>query len=192
MDMANELKGRSVAILVADGFEQIEMTEPKKALEKAGAEVTIVSPAQGKVQGFSDKDMQKSDQFPVTGPLPQTRPESFDALMLPGGVQNPDKLRLIPEAVAFVRHFVEAGKPIAAICHGPWTLINAGGVRGRKMTSWPSLEADLRNAGAEWSDAPVIADRGLVTSRKPDDLPQFCAKMIETFAQKGRAQHKAA
>ncbi|MGO9135683.1 MAG: type 1 glutamine amidotransferase domain-containing protein [Methylovirgula sp.] len=190
--MANELKGRRVAILVADGFEQIEMTEPKKALEAAGAEVTIVSPAQGKVQGFSDKEMKKTDQFPVGGPLPQTRPESFDALMLPGGVQNPDKLRLIPEAVAFTKHFVEAGKPIAAICHGPWTLINAGAVSGRKMTSWPSLEADLRNAGAEWTDSPVIVDRGLVTSRKPDDLPQFCARMIEAFAQGAKPQNKAA
>jgi protease I len=184
--MANELKNRRVAILVADGFEQVEMTEPRKALEQAGADVTLVSSTQGKVQGFSDKEMKKSDQFTVDGQLPQTRPETFDALMLPGGVQNPDKLRLIPEAVAFVEHFVGAGKPIAAICHGPWTLINAGGVRGKKMTSWPSLEADLRNAGAEWSDSPVIVDRNLVTSRKPDDLPQFCAKMIEVFAAGGQ------
>lgn len=190
--MANELKGRRVAILVADGFEQIEMTEPKKALDAAGAETVIVSPAQGQVQGFSDAEMKKMDQFPVDGPLPQTRPESFDALMLPGGVQNPDKLRLIPEAVAFVKHFVEAGKPIAAICHGAWTLINAGGVRGHKMTSWPSLEADLRNAGADWTDASVIVDHGLVTSRKPADLPQFCPKMIETFAQPGAVRHHAA
>ncbi len=190
--MANELKGRRVAVLVADGVEQIELTEPKKALEAAGAEVTIVSPAQGKLQGFSDQKMEKTDTFTVDGPLPQTRPESFDALMLPGGVQNPDKLRLIPEAVAFVRHFVQAEKPIAAICHGPWTLINAGGVRGRRMTSWPSLEADLSNAGAEWSDAPVIVDRGLVTSRKPADLPQFCAKMIEEFGGSGGKRHAAA
>ncbi|HTJ02547.1 MAG TPA: type 1 glutamine amidotransferase domain-containing protein [Methylovirgula sp.] len=190
--MAKELKGRRVAILVADGFEQIEMTEPKKALDAAGAETVIVSPAQGKVQGFSDKEMKKADAFPVGGPLPQTRPENFDALVLPGGVMNPDKLRLIPEAVAFVQHFVEAGKPIAAICHGPWTLINASGVRGHKMTSWPSLESDLRNAGADWTDAPVIVDRMLVTSRKPADLPQFCAKMIETFAAADTMHHHAA
>lgn len=187
--MANELKGRHVAILVADGFEQVELTEPKKALEKAGAEVTIVSPANGKVQGF--EHMQKADSFPVDTPLAQARADSFDALMLPGGVHNPDKLRTVPEAVAFVRQFLQAGKPIAAICHGPWTLINAGGVKGKKMTSWPSLEADLRNAGAEWSDAPVILDHHLVTSRKPDDLPQFNAKMIELFAQKSGASHAA-
>lgn len=180
--MANELKGCRVAILVADGFEEVEMTEPRKALEEAGADVTLVSPAQGKVQAFSDKEMKKSNTFTVDGPLPYTRPETFDALMLPGGVQSPDKLRLIPEAIAFVEHFVGAAKPIAALCHGPWMLINAGGVRGKKMTSWPSLEMDLRNAGAQWSDAPVIVDRNLVTSRKPADLPQFCAKMIEAFA----------
>jgi protease I len=190
--MAKELSGRRVAILVADGFEQVEMTEPKKALEAAGAEISIVSPAQGKVQGFSDGEMKKADRFPVDGPLPQTRPETFDALMLPGGVMSPDKLRLIPEAVAFVKHFVEAGKPIAAICHGPWTLINASGVRGHKMTSWPSLETDLRNAGAEWTDAPVVVDGGLITSRKPADLPQFCAKMIEAFARADAMRHHAA
>lgn len=190
--MAKELKGRRVAILVADGFEQVEMTEPKKALEAAGAEIAIVSPAQGKVRGFDGPALKMADSFPVNGPLPQTLPESFDALVLPGGVINPDKLRMIPEAVAFVKHFVEAGKPIAAICHGPWTLINADGVRGHKMTSWPSLEADLRNAGAEWTDAPVVVDRMLVTSRKPADLPQFCAKMIETFAAADTMHHHAA
>jgi protease I len=187
--MANELKGRHIAILVADGFEQIEMTEPKKALEQAGADVKIVSPVATKVQGF--EHMKKADAFPVDTPLAQARADSFDALMLPGGVQNPDKLRTVPEAVSFVRHFVQAGKPIAAICHGPWTLINAGGVEGKKMTSWPSLETDLRNAGAEWSDVPVMVDNNLVTSRKPDDLPQFNAKMIELFAQKSGASHAA-
>ncbi|MGB8276767.1 MAG: type 1 glutamine amidotransferase domain-containing protein [Methylovirgula sp.] len=188
--MPNGLKGRRVAILATDGVEQIELTEPKKALEAAGAEVRVVSPAANKLQGC--KHGEKGDAILVDIPLAQARPENFDALVLPGGVQNADKLRLIPEAVAFVRHFVQAEKPIAAICHGPWTLINAGGVRGHKMTSWPSIEIDLRNAGAEWSDAPVIVDRGLVTSRKPADLPQFCAKMIEAFSRKSAERHAAA
>ncbi len=188
--MANELKSRRVAILATDGVEQIELTEPKKALEAASAEVKVVSPAANKLQGC--KHGEKGDAILVDIPLAQAQPETFDALVLPGGVQNPDKLRLMPEAIGFVRHFVQAGKPIAAICHGPWTLINADGVRGRKMTSWPSLEADLRNAGAEWTDAPVVVDHGLVTSRKPADLPQFCAKMIEAFSQKGAERHAAA
>jgi protease I len=181
--MANELQGRKVAVLATDGFEQVELTEPVKALKAAGAEVKIVSPKSGKIQGFNHHD--KGDQIAVDVELDAAGPDAFDALVLPGGVINPDALRMLPKAVAFVKHFVESKKPIAAICHGPWTLINAGGVKGRKMTSWPSLEVDLRNAGASWSDEPVVTDNGLVTSRKPDDLPQFNAKMIEEF-RKGR------
>ncbi|MDB5597155.1 MAG: putative intracellular protease, PFpI family protein [Hyphomicrobiales bacterium] len=177
--MGNQLDGHKVAILVTDGFEQVELTEPMKALKAEGAEVSVVSPKSGQIQGFQHHD--KGDKVKVDLDLASARPDEFDALMLPGGVINPDALRLEPMAIAFVKHFVDSKKPIAAICHGPWTLIDAGGVKGRKVTSWPSLQTDLRNAGAQWSDEPVIVDQGLVTSRKPDDLPQFNAKMIEEF-----------
>lgn len=175
------LKGKRVAILVAEGFEQVELTGPKEALDAAGAETKIVSPAKGQVQGWNHFD--KGDQFKVDVPLQRANAGEFDALLLPGGVANPDQLRMIPEAVAFVRAFFEAGKPVAAICHGPWVLIDAGVVRGRKVTSWPSLRTDLQNAGAEWSDQEVVTDRGLVTSRKPDDIPAFNRKVIEEFAE---------
>lgn len=188
--MANELKGRRVAILATDGVEQVELTRPRDALKSAGADVKVVSPAANRLQGYNHRE--KGDVIPVDVPLMQAQPQSFDALVLPGGVQNSDKLRLLPEAIAFVRYFVQTEKPIAAICHGPWLLIDAGGARGRKMTSWPSLEADLRNAGAEWSDAPVVVDHRLVTSRKPADLPQFCTKMIAAFGQGGAWRHAAA
>jgi protease I len=178
--MSQELEGCKVAILVAEGFEQSELTEPKTALEAAGARTSIVSPAKEKVQGWNHFD--KADKFNVDVALNQARPQEFDALLLPGGVVNPDQLRMMPEAVQFVREFFAAGKPVAAICHGPWTLIEADAVRGRKMTSWPSLKTDLKNAGAEWVDAEVMADRGLVTSRKPADIPAFNRKMIEEFA----------
>ena len=177
--MANELRGKRVAILVADGFEQMEMTEPRKALEEAGADARIVSPAEGQVKGWNTKDW--GDTFPVDVPLDRADPDQFDALVLPGGVMNPDKLRVNPKAVAFVRAFFDAGKPVAAICHGPWTLINAGAAHGRRMTSWPSLEADLRNAGVDWVNQEVVVDRGLVTSRNPHDLPAFNRKMVEEF-----------
>ena len=177
--MANELQGRRVAVLATDGFEQVELTKPVEALKQAGASVTVVSPKSGKIQGFNHHD--KGDAIPVDRTLDQTKPDEFDALLLPGGVINPDALRLEPKAIAFVKHFVDTKKPIAAICHGPWTLIDAGGVKGRKMTSWPSLKTDLMNAGAEWVDQPVVTDHGLVTSRKPDDIPQFVGKMIEEF-----------
>lgn len=177
--MGNQLDGHKVAILATDGFEQVELTEPMKALKAEGAEVSVVSPKSGQIQGFQHHD--KGDKVKVDLDLASARPDEFDALMLPGGVINPDALRLEPMAIAFVKHFVDSKKPIAAICHGPWTLIDAGGVKGRKVTSWPSLQTDLRNAGAQWSDEPVIVDQGLVTSRKPDDLPQFNAKMIEEF-----------
>ncbi len=177
--MAAELNGRSVAVLATDGVEQVELTAPARALRDAGAQVMVVSPRTGTLQGWNHHD--KADAIPVDVPLAQADPARFDALLLPGGVVNPDQLRLEPRAIDFIRHFVQAGKPIAAICHGPWTLIDAGGVQGRRMTSWPSLRTDLRNAGADWVDEPVVADRGLVTSRKPDDIPAFCARMIEAF-----------
>src|SRR5690348_11670969 len=175
--MAAELNGRSVAILATDGVEQVELTKPMQALKEAGAQVQVVSPKSGSIQGWNHFD--KGDTIKVDQPLDQADPNRFDALMLPGGVINPDQLRLQPKAIEFIRHFVQSGKPIAAICHGPWTLINAGGVRGKRVTSWPSLQADLRNAGAEWVDEQVVTDHGLVTSRKPDDIPAFNKKMIE-------------
>ena len=185
--MAEDLKGLKVAILVADGFEQVELTEPRKALDKAGAETQIVSPVKGQVQGWNHYD--KGDSFPVDVTLERADPQNYDALLLPGGVANPDQLRMIPDAVAFIKRFFEAGKPVAAICHGPWPLIDAGVVSGRKITSWPSLKADLHNAGAEWVDEEVVTDNGLVTSRKPDDIPAFNRKMIEEFAE-GRHEYK--
>jgi protease I len=177
--MANELTGKKIAILVADGFEQVELTEPRKALEAAGAHTFIISPNAEKVQGMeTDKPR---DSFKVDVPVYDAAPDEYDALLLPGGVANPDTLRIDSNAVMFVKRFVEAGKPIAAICHGPWTLIETGVVRGRTMTSWPSLRTDLRNAGANWVDQEVVTDRGLVTSRKPSDIPAFNKKMIEEF-----------
>ena len=175
------LDGLKVAILVADGFEQVELTEPRKALDAAGADTQIVSPQDGSVRGWNHHD--PADTFEVDVGLPHARPEDFDALLLPGGVVNPDALRIDARAVAFVRGFVDADKPIAAICHGPWTLIEAKGVEGRPMTSWPSLHSDLRNAGADWVDEPVVVDGALLTSRKPDDIPLFNGEMVKLFAQ---------
>jgi deglycase len=186
--MANELSGRKVAVLATDGVEQVELTEPVKALKQASAEVHVVAPKEGEIHGFNHHE--RGELIPVDVPLQQADPNTYDALVLPGGVINPDQLRLLPEAIEFVRAFARAGKPIAAICHGPWTLIDAGAVQGRRLTSWPSLQNDLRNAGAEWVDAPVVTDQGLVTSRKPDDIPEFCRKMIEEFAE-GRHQRAA-
>ncbi|MBS1818498.1 MAG: type 1 glutamine amidotransferase [Acidobacteria bacterium] len=179
--MAEALSGKRVAILVADGFEQVEMTEPRAALESAGARTQIVSPADGRVQGW--KHFDKADVFPVDVPLNGANASEFDALLLPGGVANPDQLRVNSKAVAFVRSFFDAGKPVAAICHAPWTLVEAGVVAGRRLTSWPSLKTDLMNAQARWEDAEVVTDNGLVTSRKPDDIPAFNRKMIEEFAE---------
>ena len=175
------LQGKRGAILVAEGFEQLEMTEPKRALEEAGAKTAIVSPTDGAVQGW--KHFDKADKFKVDVPLRQAKADDFDALLLPGGVANPDQLRTMPEAVRFVKAFVASGKPIAVICHGPWTLLEADAVRGLKITSWPSLRTDLRNAGAEWVDQDVVVDKGIVSGRKPDDLPAFNRKMIEEFAE---------
>ena len=179
--MANELRNKRIAVLVDHGFEQSELTEPKKALEAAGATAEIISPQSGKVKGWRHTNW--GDELPVDRKLSEANPADYDALLLPGGVMNPDKLRIDPKAIAFITHFVESHKPIAAICHGPWPLIETGIVRGRKVTSWPSLRTDLKNAGAEWVDEEVVVDNGLVTSRKPDDIPAFNRKMIEEFAE---------
>ncbi len=178
---SQQLSGKTVAILVADGFEQVEMTKPRDALRAAGANTMLISPAKNQVKAVQHD--QPGDTFPVELPLSQADAADYDALLLPGGVANPDTLRMNPEAVDFVRAFFSAGKPIAAICHGPWTLIEVGAARGRTMTSWPSLQTDLRNAGANWVDQEVCTDRGLVTSRKPDDIPAFNQKMIEEFGE---------
>jgi protease I len=184
------LNGKIVAILVAEGFEQVELTEPKKALDEAGAQTVIVSPAKGEVQGW--KHFDKADKFKVDLPLDEADPNQFDALLLPGGVANPDQLRTMPKAVQFVRAFFDAGKPAAVICHGPWTLINAGVVKGRTITSWPSLQTDLINAGAKWVDQEVVVDDGLVTSRKPADIPAFNRAMLEEFAAGAKPQRTTA
>jgi protease I len=184
------LKGLRVAILVTDGFEQVELTEPRKALDAAGAKTTVVSPKSGKVRGW--QHIEWGDEIPVDLELKDGNPDAFDALLLPGGVMNPDKLRMDENAVAFARSFFDLKKPVAAICHGPWTVIETGYARGRKMTSWPSLKTDLRNAGAEWVDQEVVRDGNLVTSRKPDDIPAFNREMISLFAEKTADAGKAA
>jgi protease I len=178
--MAGELKGRTIAVLATDGVEQVELTEPMKAMKAAGAQVKVISNKDHEIQAW--KHLDKGDKIQVDESLDDAEPEDFDGLLLPGGVINPDALRLVPEAIEFVRHFVTEHKPIAAICHGPWTLIDAGGVKGKRMTSWPSLKTDLSNAGAKWVDEQVVSDGGLVTSRKPDDLPAFNKKIIEEFS----------
>ncbi|MGA0559507.1 type 1 glutamine amidotransferase domain-containing protein [Larkinella sp. VNQ87] len=177
MENQQKLSGKKVAILLTDGFEQVEMTEPRKALQEAGAETHLIAPNSGEVKGWDRKDWGQS--FPVDRPLDEAKPEDYDALLLPGGVLNPDKLRMEPKAVEFVRHFFEDHKPVAAICHAPILLIEADVVQGRKLTSYPSIQTDLRNAGANWVDQEVVTDQGLVTSRKPDDIPAFNRKMIE-------------
>jgi protease I len=189
--MATPLQGKRIAILVENGFEQVELEEPRQALEQAGADTAVVSPVKGdRVKGW--KFTEWGDAIDIDVPLGQARTQDFDGLLLPGGVINPDKLRVQPEAVAFVKAFVDAKKPIAAICHGPWTLIEAGAVRGRRVTSWPSLRTDLTNAGATWVDEEVVTDQGLVTSRRPDDIPAFSRKMIEEFAEGRHEKRRAA
>jgi protease I len=178
--MTQHLTGMKVAALVEHGFEQSELLEPRKALEEAGARVDVVSPVEGAVKGWRHGTW--ADEVKVDQPLVHAHPDEYDALLLPGGVFNPDRLRMNERAVQFVKSFATTGRPIAAICHGPWTLIEADAVRDRRVTSWPSLKTDLRNAGAIWVDGEVIEDRGLVTSRKPDDIPAFNRKMIEIFA----------
>jgi protease I len=180
------LQGKRIAILVADGFEQSELMEPRHALNEAGATTEVISPAVDKVRGWNHTDW--ANRIPVDIPLKAAKAEDFHALLLPGGVMNPDHLRMIPEAVQFVKHFLDAGKPVAAICHGPWTLIEANAVRGKTITSWPSLKTDLTNAGAKWVDQEVVYDGQLVTSRKPDDIPAFNREMISLFSQEPRAK----
>ena len=188
--MANKtLNGLKVAILVTDGFEQVELLEPRKALDEAGAETRIVSPKDKEVRGWNFTDWGQT--LPIDLKLDQARPDEFDALLLPGGVINPDKLRLEPKAIAFVKAFFDARKPVAAICHGPWTIIDAGHAHGRKMTSWPSLKTDLKNAGAEWLDREVLVEDNLVTSRKPDDIPAFNREMLRLFAEVRVGAHAA-
>jgi protease I len=179
--MKKDLSGKRVAIVVANGFEQIEMTDPREALDGAGAETDLVSIEDGEVKGWEHKEW--GDTFEVEVPIDEADPDDYDALLLPGGVMSPDRLRRDERVLAFVRAFFEAGKPVAAICHGPWTLIDAGVVAGRWVTSYPSIRKDLENAGAEWVDEEVVVDQGLVTSREPADLPAFDAKMIEEFAE---------
>ena len=184
----NRLQGKKVAILLTDGFEQVEMTEPRKALQEAGATTHLISPKGGDVKGWDKTDW--GDSFSTDLPLNGADPAQYDALMLPGGVMNPDKLRLDPKAIQFVRHFFEAHKPVAAICHAPTLLAEAGVLKGRKVTSYPSIKTDLINAGANWVDEEVVTDQGLVTSRKPDDLPAFNRKMIEEIREgKHQRQH---
>lgn len=185
--MAQELKGKKVAILVTKGFEQSELIEPRKALDAVGADTKIISPEKGKVRGWDHTEW--GLEIPVDIELNSANPDDFDALLLPGGVMNPDKLRMDQKAVRFVKSFFEAGKPVAAICHGPWLLVEAGVVRGRKLTSYESIKTDIKNAGGDWRDEEVIVDRGLVTSRKPDDIPAFNEKMIEEFRE---GKHKTA
>lgn len=179
--MARKLQGKKVAILVADGFEQVEMTVPRDALREAGAETKIVSLKPGQIQGMYHAH--NGDKFDVDLTVKEAQPEKFDALMIPGGLLNPDAMRQNKDALEFARHFFREHKPVAVICHGPQVLISADLVRGRKMTSWPAIEVDMRNAGAQWVDREVVVDNGLVSSRKPDDIPVFNRKMIEEFAE---------
>jgi len=179
--MADSLSGKTIAFLATDGVEQVELTEPWRAVQEAGGNPELVAPKSGRIQGFNHDD--KGDTFNVDRTAAAADPDAYDGLVLPGGTKNPDRLRTDKDSVAFVRSFFDAGKPIGVICHGPWTLIEADVVRGRRMTSWPSLQTDLRNAGAEWVDEEVVVDAGLVSSRKPDDLPAFCAKLVEEMAE---------
>lgn len=180
--MANKLEGKKIAILVEEGFEQVELTKPKQALEQEGAVTHIISPNKNnEIKAWNHSDW--GDKFKVDKKLNDVKADEYDGLLLPGGVMNPDNLRVNQEAVGFVNKFMESGKPVAAICHGPWTLIETGKVKGRKMTSYPTLKTDLKNAGAEWVDQEVVVDQGLVTSRNPDDIPAFNKKIVEEFAE---------
>lgn len=188
--MATELRGRNVAILATDGAEQVELEQPRQAVERAGARVTLLSVHGGEIQAMNG-DIDKGDRFDVDAVVSGVSPSDFDALILPGGTINPDRLRIDPDAVGFVRAFVQSGKPVGAICHGPWTLVEADVVRGRTVTSFPSIRTDLRNAGGTVVDQEVVTDNGLVTSRGPDDLPAFCTTIVEEFAE-GRHSGAAA
>ena len=184
-----KLDGKKVAILVASGFEQVEMTKPREALQEAGAQTTIVSPKSDPIQGMNHAD--KGDKFDVDLTLEKAKATDYDALLIPGGLLNPDELRSTPAALEFTRHFFRAGKPVASICHGPWVLIDAEVVEGRTLTSWPAIQTDVKNAGGNWVNEEVVVDNGLVTSRNPDDIPAFNEKMIEEFAE-GKHQPQSA
>ena len=183
--MSNELKGKKVAMLVTNGFEQVELTEPRKALREAGADVDVVSLKKDKVKAWNHKEW--GEEFEVDAHIDAAKVDDYDALVLPGGVMNPDYLRLDSRAVEFATEFSSSGKPVAAICHGPWTLIEADVVRDRRVTSYPSLRTDLVNAGARWVDEPVVVDRNLITSRRPEDLPAFCQALIESLRERPSA-----
>lgn len=178
--MSGKLSGKKIAILATDGVEQVELTEPKKALEAAGATTQVISPKPGQIKAWKLTDW--GEKIPVDKALDGAQAAEYDALLLPGGVLNPDKLRMEPKAVAFVKEFVSSGKPIAAICHGPWMLVETGAVKGKNVTSWPSLKTDISNAGGRWVDETVVTDGNLTTSRKPDDIPKFNERMIQEFA----------
>src|SRR3954466_7308179 len=184
--MAGKLSGKRVAILAADGFEEVELTKPRKALDDAGASTTVVSIKSGEIQGMNHAD--KGEKVTVDLTLADAKPQDFDALVVPGGLMNPDTLRSTEDALEFVRHFFREQKPVAAICHAPWVLIHASVVRGRTLTSWPAIKTDVRNAGGNWVDEEVVVDNGLVTSRKPDDIPAFNEKMIEEFCEGRHAE----
>ncbi len=187
--MASNLSGKKIAILATDGFEQAELMEPRKALDQAGATTVVVSPKSGEIKGWETKDW--GETVKVDKALADANPHDYDALVLPGGVINPDHLRMDPAAVNFVRQFVATGKPVAAICHGPWTLIETGALKGKTVTSWPSLKSDLKNAGANWVDQEVVTDGQFIFSRKPDDIPAFNQTLIEAIG-KGARQSAAA
>jgi protease I len=187
--VADKLQGKRVAFLATDMVEQVELTKPWKAVQEEGARVELVSLEEGEIQGFNHYD--KADTFKVDRTVEEARPDDYDALVIPGGVGNPDTMRTDENAVQFVRGFFEQGKPVGVICHGPWMLVEAGVLRGREVTSWPSLQTDIRNAGGNWVDEEVVTDQGLVTSRKPDDIPAFNAKIVEEFAE-GRHEQQAA
>jgi protease I len=184
-----QLQGKRVAIIAADMVEQVELVEPRKALEAAGAKTELLSIKPGTIQGFNHFD--KADEHKVDKLVEEADASDYDALLIPGGVGNPDQLRADENVVQFTRDFFEQGKPVAAICHGPWVLVEAGAVKGRKLTSWPSLQTDIRNAGGSWVDEEVVVDGGLVTSRKPDDIPAFNSKMVEEFAEGMHARQRA-
>jgi protease I len=187
--VANELQGKRIAFLATDMVEQVELTEPWKAVKEAGGQPELISLEEGEIQAFDHYD--KADTFPVDKTVEEARADDYDALVIPGGVGNPDTMRMDENAVEFTRQFFEQGKPVGVICHGPWMLVEAGVVRGRKVTSWPSLRTDIQNAGGNWVDQEVVVDEGLVTSRKPDDLPAFNEKIVEEFCE-GRHEQQAA
>ncbi len=189
--MSESIDGKKVAFLVAnEGVEQVELTQPWQAVEEAGGEPVLIAPETGEVQGM--KHLDKADTFDATEAVGDVNADDYDALVLPGGVANPDILRTVPEAVEFIRAFFDAGKPVSAICHGPWTLVEAGVVEGRTLTSWPSLQTDIRNAGGNWVDEEVHVDSGLTTSRNPDDLDAFCAKTVEEIAEGVHSEQREA